>query len=278
MIRKKRFWKLNETKLVSTNKSRFIILMCIGLTAIVVFSTINIQFAAADITETVYCTTCHEDDMPNTWITVTIDSQTTGDITYDVTGSDTFDGEEGWAVFDSLENNIESGYNSGTFTLPKDGETYRVFWVDNGTGGGGTAGGGTAYEDITTPNDSPEAPNIDGPKGGKAGTSYKYKFSSEDPQEQDIFYKINWGDGQELDWFGPYASGEEVTKSHTWSDQGTYTIKAWARDIYGAESEAGTLVVEMPKNKAFNINILFMRFLEQHPNLFPVLRYLLALF
>lgn len=32
-----------------------------------------------------------------------------------------------------------------------------------------------------------------------------------------------------------------------------------------------------PKNRAFNINLLSLRFLEQHPNLFPVLRYLLGL-
>ncbi|UCF11962.1 MAG: exo-alpha-sialidase [Thermoplasmatales archaeon] len=32
-----------------------------------------------------------------------------------------------------------------------------------------------------------------------------------------------------------------------------------------------------PKNKAFNINMLFLRFLEQHPNIFPILRQLLGL-
>ncbi len=32
-----------------------------------------------------------------------------------------------------------------------------------------------------------------------------------------------------------------------------------------------------PKNKAFNMNLLFLRFLQQHPHMFPVLRYMLGL-
>ena len=73
-----------------------------------------------------------------------------------------------------------------------------------------------------------------------------------------------------------YPSGETKTKSHTWN-KGTWTIRAKARDTCGAESGWSTHTFEAPKNKAFNINPLFLRFLEQHPNLFPVLRYLLGL-
>ena len=32
-----------------------------------------------------------------------------------------------------------------------------------------------------------------------------------------------------------------------------------------------------PKNKAFNIDLLFLRFLEQHPHMFPILRHMLGL-
>lgn len=32
-----------------------------------------------------------------------------------------------------------------------------------------------------------------------------------------------------------------------------------------------------PKNKAFNMNLLFLRFLEQHPHIFPILRHILGL-
>lgn len=108
----------------------------------------------------------------------------------------------------------------------------------------------------------------------KAGV--RAKKLSEDPEKQNVTYKVDWGDGQEKDWFGPFESGETAKATHTW-EKGTYTIQAWARDKYGKVSDPGTLKVEMPKSKAFNINPLFLRFLEQHANLFPVFRYLLGL-
>ena len=233
-------------------------------------------FAPTNITEIQYCDTCHADETPDVFVTVTVDSQTTGDITYAVTGSDIYDGEEGWAVFDSLENNIKNGHNSGTFTLPKNGRDYRVYWVDNGTGGTGEAGGGSAYEDITTPNNPPFNPTISGETNGKTGQSYSYNFATTDPEEQDLFYQIKWGDGKTTDWFGPSGSGVSVSKSHTYDNDGSYTIEAQARDEYGKLSGWGTLKVTMPKGKStgYSFNILNWLF-EHFPNIFPILKYLI---
>jgi len=36
---------------------------------------------------------------------------------------------------------------------------------------------------------------------------------------------------------GPYASGESVTASHTWTAAGRYDIRVKARDSFGAESD-----------------------------------------
>ena len=57
-----------------------------------------------------------------------------------------------------------------------------------------------------------------------------------DPDGDDIFYLIDWGDGYIDDWFGPYLSGEILEINHEWSEPGTYEIKAKAKDIHGAES------------------------------------------
>ena len=55
-----------------------------------------------------------------------------------------------------------------------------------------------------------------------------------------------------------------------------HLIQVKAKDVYGAESEwSDPLPVSMPKNKA--INTPFLNFLENHPNLFPLLRQLLDL-
>jgi hypothetical protein len=89
-----------------------------------------------------------------------------------------------------------------------------------------------------------------------------------------ILLFIDWGDGTDSGWIGPYNSGEEVTKSHKWSEQGNYTIKAKAKDVFDEESDWGYLEVTMPKNKIINP---FERFLENRPYMFPILRYILGL-
>jgi hypothetical protein len=61
----------------------------------------------------------------------------------------------------------------------------------------------------------------------------------------------------------PYASGEEITKSHSWSKRDTYVIRCKAKDHpYGEESNWATLEVTMPKNQQTQ-NMWFLRFLER---------------
>ena len=106
---------------------------------------------------------------------------------------------------------------------------------------------GQIFDYLPLYNPPPEKPTINGPTNGTAGQTYNYTFVTTDPYENDVYYYINWGDCP--GWImqvGPYASGQEVTISHTFTNQGTFTIKAMAKDIYGAESDWGTLSVTMP--------------------------------
>lgn len=124
-------------------------------------------------------------------------------------------------------------------------------------------------------NQAPYAPEISGPPSGKPGTSYEFTIVTTDPEEDNVCYNIDWGDGN-TEWTGFYASGEEVTITHTWSGQGTYIIKAQAKDVYGAESEwSEEFEVTMPRNRI--INRPFLQFLQNHPHVFPILRQLLQL-
>lgn len=131
---------------------------------------------------------------------------------------------------------------------------------------------------ICSGNITPSPPAIDGPTNGKAGIEYNYTFVSIDPNGDDIAnYTIDWDDGSGFEVVeGPFALGEEVTVSHTWSEKGNYKIRAKAKDIYGAESDWGYLEVTMPRKKAFNFNLLEWLF-ERFPNAFPVIRYILEL-
>jgi len=96
---------------------------------------------------------------------------------------------------------------------------------------------------ITSP---PDAPEISGPTTGQAGVEYWYTFSTTDPENEDVYYKVVWGDGDFTDWIGPYSSGAQLNLPHTWENKGTYTVQAKAKDIHGAESDYSYLDVKMP--------------------------------
>ena len=146
--------------------------------------------------------------------------------------------------------------------------------VDNGFSWGETSGD-LCFRTYGIPNEPPLKPEIQGILNGKAGEEYSYTLVATDPENNNLYYYVEWGDGNITEWFGPHTSGEQVTASHTYAEEGAYTIKAKVKDIHGAQSEWATLEVSMPKNKA--INTPFLQFLENHPHLFPLLRQLLEL-
>jgi len=116
-----------------------------------------------------------------------------------------------------------------------------------------------------------------GPPNGNVGTQYTYTTVAHDPNEDNVYYWWDWGDGTNSGWLGSYPSGQQVSASYTWTTEGTYSIKVKAKDTDGKESDwSEPLSVTMPKNKAL-INTLFLRFLERFPHAFPTLRNLLGL-
>lgn len=125
-------------------------------------------------------------------------------------------------------------------------------------------------------NNLPNAPDILGPSKGKPGTTYKYTITATDPDQDDLYYYVDWGDTTNSGWIGPYASGANVNINHAWSVKGSYTIQAKAKDTHGGESDWGTLDVSMPRFK-LSTHGLLLRLLEQFPNAFPILRHILKL-
>ncbi len=120
-------------------------------------------------------------------------------------------------------------------------------------------------------NFAPNIPKITGSTHGKAGVEYDYIFVSTDPNGDDVYYWICWGDICPIpEWIGPFASGEEITISYTYDEEGTYLIEAKAKDIYDAESETGFLEVTMPKTRFF-MNSLFWRIVEYIQTIFSII-------
>jgi len=123
-------------------------------------------------------------------------------------------------------------------------------------------------------NDPPQTPTINGKLKGNTGTSYSYSIITTDPNDDKIYYMIDWDDGNITDWKGSYNSGETVNISHVWINEGTYFMKVKAKDIHGAESDWSSFEVKMPKSISKNpFYQLLLKLLE----LFPVLQNILNL-
>ncbi|MBE3136931.1 MAG: hypothetical protein IMZ43_06020 [Thermoplasmata archaeon] len=97
------------------------------------------------------------------------------------------------------------------------------------------------------PPSTPEAP--DGPNSGSVSVEYTFTTTSIDPEGNQILYMFDWGDGNSSGWIGPFNSGEVGGASHSWTQTGTYEIKAKARDVLGARSnwsEPTTVYIGVP--------------------------------
>jgi hypothetical protein len=102
-------------------------------------------------------------------------------------------------------------------------------------------------------NAPPLAPTIDGPTRGKKGTQYTFTFETTDPDLDDIYYYVDWGDGESEDWDGPFNSGDQSSASHTWNSQNVFNIKIKAKDAHGVEGPWAVHQINMPRAKSINI-------------------------
>ena len=134
---------------------------------------------------------------------------------------------------------------------------------------------GSLTKTLVIPNENaPNTPEITGPSNGKTGEELQYTFVTTDPNGDDVYYYIEWGDGTNTGWIGPYSSGEEVTESHSWSSQGAYTISAKAKDTDENEGLSGIFTINIPRNKYVFSNFI-SRYIERLPILLPLLQKLI---
>jgi nitroreductase len=89
----------------------------------------------------------------------------------------------------------------------------------------------------TIANNPPEIPILTGPTSGDINTSYSFTAQTTDPDGDNVYYWVDWGDGTNTGWVGPYPSGVEGLFNHIWNSGGSYLVKAKAKDVYGAESD-----------------------------------------
>lgn len=104
-------------------------------------------------------------------------------------------------------------------------------------------------------NRPPEIPEINGPNEGYPGQEYEFTITTVDPDYDDIFYCINWSEGQEGVCIGPYESAEEIFINHSWVSSGIHNIVVTAKDEFGMESDSTTFKIEVSATELKILNI-----------------------
>jgi hypothetical protein len=93
--------------------------------------------------------------------------------------------------------------------------------------------------------DKPTKPS--GSEGGRTGNEYSYSTSANDGDGDQVYFMWDWGDGNFSDWLGPYGSGETCEATHTWTVDGSYSVRVIAMDEHDGDSNwSDPLPVSMP--------------------------------
>jgi hypothetical protein len=105
----------------------------------------------------------------------------------------------------------------------------------------------------------PDIPTIDGPTTGKVDIEYTYKLTSNDLDDEQLWYELIWSP-DETERIGPFPSGKTISVNHTWHTKGNYNIRVKAIDGHGAESNWAFFEISMPKSKILKDTSLFGSF------------------
>jgi len=125
-------------------------------------------------------------------------------------------------------------------------------------------------------NGAPNTPTLSGPNSGKTKKDYPFNVTTIDPEGEQIWYWIDWGDGTNTSWIGPFASGAEISESHAWTTKQNFTVKAKAKDTQDAESDWATLIISVPFSHYIQILSFWEQLFDRFPNGFPILQQLLG--
>ena len=59
-------------------------------------------------------------------------------------------------------------------------------------------------------NSPPNKPIITGQTNGNAGKEYEYIITGSDPDGDDVYVIIDWGDNTSSEWLGPHSGNYEI--------------------------------------------------------------------
>jgi len=124
-------------------------------------------------------------------------------------------------------------------------------------------------------NNPPETPTLDGPERVKTNKSFDLTVSSFDEDEDQVYYYIDWGDGNNSGWIGSYDPEDDITINHTYTKRGFYELTAKAKDTRGAESDWGFFQIEVPKAKNQIVTSIMQWIKVRFPHIYSLLNLLI---
>jgi len=98
-------------------------------------------------------------------------------------------------------------------------------------------------------------PDISGPSSGEVNQNLEYTFTTDDPEEDEVYIYVDWGDESNTGWIGPFDSGETVSRTHKYTKNGSYKIKAKSKDIWDDSTWSNKIVRignQAPSNPSVN--------------------------
>jgi len=82
----------------------------------------------------------------------------------------------------------------------------------------------------------PFRPSLRQPKEFNPHKELEFGFMSMDINKDNLSYYVEWGDGTNSGWVGPFTSGDEIGLSHVWDETLAYLVRVKAKDEGGLES------------------------------------------
>ena len=130
------------------------------------------------------------------------------------------------------------------YSNPPSGNPFDAYYVDE-----------CVSVDLVT-GDPPDQPIINGPLSGNVGVSYDYYVSAIDPDSDDVYYNVDWGDGTTYGWVGPYPSGMNVSIEKIWGHPDLFKVKVIAKDLWSLKSNWSDPIFVLIENIAPNEPII----------------------
>jgi len=119
-------------------------------------------------------------------------------------------------------------------------------------------------------NRAPYVTEIKGPRTASPSEYLYYFFNATDPDGDDIYYTIKWGDGQVRGPIGPYRPNGSFCTTHTYNKKRPYVIMCKVEDSYGAESDWKTFSIIISKNRIISRSLQSL--LQNYPILSQILQ------